>query len=333
MSDPRSITDGETSLPRRGLVDDELRPGEHHVEVSWSAMPGERGGPNQLGPYGLEGIVARGGMGSVWRGRNRLTGELRAIKVLRADFATNPDFLARFAREATFAASLHHPNVVETYDPGVDGTTAYIPMELLSGPTLDQRIRSRRSPLDEVVWILSGLCAALQVVHDRGWVHRDVKPSNVILTDPDRQDVPKLIDFGTARMAGLPGETRHGLVVGSPCYMAPEQAHGSTELDGRADQYAVGVLAYEMLTGRRPHVGGAQQVLLQLLAGQAPDPIRAVDSTIPASVARLVTRALATRPEDRFGSMTELADALWWAKEDAKLRPTTPPPGRSARSI
>lgn len=290
--------------------------------MGWSTQvaPCACGPGRALGPYTVEDLVARGGMGVVWRARSRATGELRAIKVLRPDLASNPGFIARFAREANLAASLQHPNVVRTYAPGVDAGATYIPMELLRGPTLEQRIRVRRCTLPEVVWTLTCVCSALQVIHDRGWVHRDIKPSNIVITDPSQGEVPKLVDFGTMRRASGSSETQHDLVVGSPCYMPPEQAVSPSDVDGRADQYAVGVLAYEMLTGRRPHVGRPQDVLRQLVLGSPPLPIRSADPEVHPGVARVVMRALSIRPDERFASVDEFADALWWAMDEAKQR-------------
>src|SRR5215213_10036146 len=210
-------------------------------------------GTRSVGPYDLLQPLGRGGMGVVYRALHRDLHQYRAIKVLPEQFAAEEGFVQRFKREATIAAGLRHPNIVLIYDIGQQDDYHYIVMELVEGRPLRDVIRADK-PLSiaRIIRLLRPLAEALDYAHTHGVVHRDVKPTNVIV-GPD--DKVTLLDFGIARaMEGAQQLTRAGLIVGTPEYMAPEVVTGD-QAGANADLYALGVVAYEMLTGHVPFHG------------------------------------------------------------------------------
>lgn len=270
-------------------------------------QPGET-----IGSYVVEALLAEGGMGVVYKARNRVTGQIRALKVIKGDLSRNPDFVNRFVREATIASQVKHPYLVETLEPGIDGDVIYLPMELLEGETLHARVRRERRLEPEVVaTILGPVCQAVQALHDQGLVHRDLKPMNVFLHRTARGEIPKVLDFGTARDVGDDEHTKTGMVVGSPYYMAPEQAEGSRDIDARADQYAVGVMAYQMLTGSRPYESDdTRSALAKLLRGDPYRPPRSLNASITEPMEQVIVRALSRARESRYDKIAELGTAL-----------------------
>lgn len=267
-----------------------------------------------LGPYVVESLLAEGGMGAVYRAKNRVTGQLRAIKVVRPELVEKRDFVDRFVREATIASQLRHPNLVETLEPGIDGTVIYLPMELLEGDTLSVHLkRKKRLTPAEAAEILVPVSQAVQLLHDKGVVHRDLKPMNIFITrGAGGAIVPKVIDLGTARdVDGDDEHTRTGMVVGSPFYMAPEQAEGRRDIDGRADQYALGVIAYQMITGARPYESDdTRSALAKLLRGEPYVPPSRYFPGLHPSVEAVIVRALARERDRRFARIDEFGRAL-----------------------
>ncbi|UJR85752.1 serine/threonine-protein kinase [Sandaracinus amylolyticus] len=264
-----------------------------------------------LGPYVIEAEIASGGMGVVYRARNRVTGQLRALKVVRPELGRDPDFVDRFVREATIASQLQHPNLVESHEPGIDGDTIYLPMELLEGETLASRLRrvTRFTPA-EAAAILVPIAEAVQLLNDRGLVHRDLKPGNVFLARTEAGETPKVIDLGTARDVDDDEHTRTGMVIGSPFYMAIEQAEGRRDIDARADQYALGVIAYQMLTGARPYESDdSRSALAKLLRGDPYAPPSTIAYVGP-QLERVIERALQHDRERRYPTTLELARAF-----------------------
>ncbi|HMB69915.1 MAG TPA: serine/threonine-protein kinase, partial [bacterium] len=258
--------------------------------------------------FDLERELGRGGMGVVWLGRDRRLGRQVAVKMLRDE--GDPTARERLLREARVAASVNHPNVCQVYEVGEDGGVLYIAMELLEGRSLAERMAEGALPLGECVSILAEVLAALGTIHERGLVHRDVKPSNVFLTSYGA----KLLDFGLARGddAGGLDETRQaltneGTTVGTPRYMAPEQWRGG-RVGPAADLWAAGVLLYEMLSGGPAFTGRSFGELYEAIVQREPPAL----SGGPAAVAadRVVQRALQKRPEERFPSAQAMADAV-----------------------
>ncbi|HKO49477.1 MAG TPA: protein kinase [Polyangiaceae bacterium] len=269
--------------------------------------------------YTIEALIGQGGMGCVYRAYDPRLGRRVALKVISESSAPAASTV-RLVREARAAAAFDHPNAVAIFDVGeVDGVP-YIVMELVEGRTLRRSPGDSEQPLSTRLAQLSGVARALAAAHERGLVHRDIKPENVMV----REDgMVKVLDFGIARRIGgsvgprsdsqssaLPTLTVEGVKLGTPVYMAPEQIRGD-ELDGRADQFAWGVLAYELLVGALPWRGGGD--LLAVMASILTDPVdRAAleRAGVAPAVARVVLRALQKKPEARFTSMNELRAAL-----------------------
>ncbi|HZA26815.1 MAG TPA: protein kinase [Actinomycetota bacterium] len=267
----------------------------------------EREGRRLGDRYVLESLIAAGGMAEVWRGRDDILGRRVAIKVLHDQLAKDPDVLERFRAEAVAAARLSHPGVVRVFDTGLDGETCYIVMELVEGPTLAESL-ARQGPLDpaETVRIARGILDALSHAHAAGVVHRDVKPTNVLTDD----HAVKVTDFGIAKAAFARGDlTATGKLLGTAKYLAPEQAAGSG-VDGRADLYALGIVMYEMLTGRVPFDAETDLATAMLRLTEVPDPPRALRAGIPRDLEKIVVRALSRDPDERFQSAEEMSTAL-----------------------
>jgi serine/threonine-protein kinase len=294
----------------------------------------------RLGPYELKGLLGTGGMGEVYLAEHRLLKRPCAVKLIRPEHAGDPDLLRRFEREVRATARLTHANTVAVYDYGhTDDGTFYYVMEYLPGPDLDELVR-RHGPLppSRAVHFLRQLCGALREAHAAGLVHRDVKPGNVIVcSQGGLHDVAKLLDFGLVR-APLPGRgdgrlTGAGVVLGTPDYMAPEQARGAESADARSDLYGLGALAYFLLTGQPPFRRASP---LDTLVAHARDPVpppTALRPDVPADLEAVVLRCLAKAPGDRYadaesldaalarcacaGEWTEARAASWWRPGEA----------------
>ena len=225
-----------------------------------------RGG--MLGRYRLESILGRGGMAEVFRAEDTRLGRPVAVKVILADHAADPSFVERFLREARLVASLEHPNILPVYDFGEEGGRPYLVMPFLDGGTLRDRIRLGPVPLAKASGWLTPLAGALDAAHEAGILHRDVKPANVLLGRGERVF---LADFGIAKMLEtVTGLTATGTVMGTPLYMAPEQAQGMPATPA-TDRYALAVVAYEMLAGRPPFEGESPlSVMNQHVTSPAP---------------------------------------------------------------
>jgi serine/threonine protein kinase len=265
------------------------------------------------GRYKLLQTLGDGAMGQVFVAENLSIGQKVALKVLRQELLADATFRMRFQQEAEAIAAVEHRNVARFLDLVV-GDPTFIVMEYVRGPTLAQVIQDKgRVPPLDALYIAERLCWALDAAHQRGVVHRDIKPSNVILSPDDENDVePKLIDFGLAKVAAQSAEkglTRTGQIVGTPDYMSPEQI-ANKEVDARSDVYSLGCLMFEMCVGRPPFTGGDDvQVLYQQLQVK-PDRVEDHVPDAPPEIDKLLHRALAKDPNDRFQSMREMAEAL-----------------------
>jgi eukaryotic-like serine/threonine-protein kinase len=283
------------------------------------------------GRYQLDTEIGAGGLGSVYRATQTKLARQVAVKLLHESMGASEVQRARFEREARALAALEHPNIVSILDYGVADGQPYIVTELLEGETLAERLHAGSLPLQQGLRFADELLDALAFMHEAGVVHRDLKASNVFLQRVHGGERVKLLDFGLAKTTilgpGAQGDatlTRDGTVVGTPAYMSPEQATGDV-VDARSDVYAVGVLLYQMLTGRLPFVGDAiDQVRSHLV-----EPVPALERTSPsrkldAALERLIKRAMAKKREERF----ENARAMWQALTQIQLgaHSSLPPP-------
>lgn len=273
----------------------------------------------QLGPYQIEAILGSGGMAVVYRAKNG-AGQPVALKVLFPPPGAGPEILARFEREARTAARLRHPGIVRVLDTGQSGGYAFMVMSLVEGPTLAERLAQvgalAETGAADIAWQIAD---ALDYAHGQGVVHRDVKPSNILLTETGRA---LLTDFGVAQALDDLTLTRTGYTVGTPAYMAPEQTSGEPPVDGRADLYALGVVVYQMVTGRTPFRGSTPQVLHAHVYEPPPRP-----STIaPVSTALegIILKALAKDVAQRFQTGAAMAQALANLEDQTAALPVEP---------
>ena len=265
------------------------------------------------GRYRLISFIGEGAMGEVFVAENVSIGVRVAIKFLKPELLARPQFRQRFEYEARAISAIQHPNVARFFDLAI-GDPTFLVMEFVEGPNLAEVIkREGRLQPARAAFIATRLAWALDAVHQAGIIHRDLKPSNIVLTyDPEHFEAPKLIDFGLAKLAmaaQVTPITRAGQVVGTPHYMAPEQIAGES-IDARTDVYSLGCVLYEMVTGRPPYEGGADVQLMYKQMHEPVPPIAKIAPDVPAALERVIMRALAKRPEERFASARALAHAL-----------------------
>jgi tRNA A-37 threonylcarbamoyl transferase component Bud32 len=303
--------------------------------------PGELG---RLADFRVLEVLGEGGMGLVLRAEDVRLRRQVALKVIRPERAADPAHRERFLREARAAARLHHDHVMPVHQVGEDNGVLFLAMPLLAGQTLEDRL-ARQPPLTvgEQLRIGREIALGLAAAHERGLIHRDVKPSNVWLEAraplapgggaPEGEGVRvKVLDFGLARFAeGEDMVTPAGAVVGTPAYMAPEQADGQP-LDGRSDLFGVGCILYLMATGRQPFTRGSLTATLRAVADHTPPPPRKLVPEVPPTLSDLIVRLLAKSPADRPESAAAVAAALGaigsGGDATATFRPPAPPPGR-----
>src|SRR5438477_822079 len=246
-------------------------------------------------------------MAQVYKARDNVLGRMVAVKVLREQYASDAQFVARFRREAQAAANLSHPNIVNVYDVGQDGDVYYIVMEYIAGTSLKELItRSAPLPIDQAVSIAAQILAGLEYAHRNGLIHRDIKPQNVLITP---EGGVKVTDFGIAKSVSDLGLTEAGLALGTAHYFSPEQARGERVVP-QSDIYAVGVTLFEMLTGRLPFESESAVGLAYKHIGEPPPSPRELVPAIPPRLNNIVLRALAKDPQDRFTSAAEMEKAL-----------------------
>ena len=271
---------------------------------------------DRVGRYRVEALIGEGAMADVYRAFDPGIHRTLAVKILKPEFRQNREYASRFLREAKAAGALNHPSIVTIYDVGqVDGYP-YIAMELIDGRGLNDVVRERGSlPPEEVTAIGLQLAEGLRYAHGLGVVHRDIKPSNIMLLDDGR--TLKILDFGIARMAegdtpfddGEGLKTQIGQVLGSPRYMSPEQALGR-DLDGRSDLFSVGVVLYELVTGKKAFSGVSPASLALQITQQDPPSLADAASDAPRGLQFIINKLLAKRPERRFRDGAQLAEAL-----------------------
>jgi serine/threonine-protein kinase len=264
----------------------------------------------QIGRYQLLGEVGRGAMGVVYRAQDPAIGRLIAVKTINladlTDSAERARLRDRLFREAQSAGILSHPNIVTIYDIAEENGTAYIFMEFVNGPPLEKLLADSR-PLsrETILTIFRQTAAALDYAHRKGIVHRDIKPANILVHEDGRA---KVTDFGVAKIVSQQ-MTQTGAMMGTPSYMSPEQVQGR-DIDGRADQFALGVIAYEVLTGDKPFVADYMPTLLYRIVREEPASPHRLNPTLGPAIEAALRKALAKDPGDRFASCTDFANAL-----------------------
>jgi eukaryotic-like serine/threonine-protein kinase len=289
------------------------------------------------GRYELLELVGRGGMSTVWKAHDRLLDRIVAIKVLHEQFTRDEEYVERFRREARSVAQLSHPNIVTVIDRGEEEGRQFIVFEFVEGENLKQVIeRDGRLPVGDALETALQMARALAFAHERGLVHRDVKPQNVLLGEDGQC---KMTDFGIARSVDVEGVTITGTVLGTSEYIAPEQARGQ-RVDALTDVYSLGVVLYELLTGSVPFQGENFVAIALKHVNELPPSVLERRPDAPPRVAMAVERAMAKNPADRFQSMGELCRELEAAlaeldpaSEEATMiarRPVAPPPRRRA---
>jgi serine/threonine-protein kinase len=267
-----------------------------------------------VGRYRLETMLGAGGMGTIWRAQHLVLNAPVAVKVIDRTVIPDEETLARFMREAQSAAALRSPHVVQILDYGIDGKVPFMAMELLEGENLAQRIkRQKRLTPSETFRVISHIARAISRAHEAGIVHRDLKPENVFLVKNEDEEIAKVLDFGVAKVerhALSEGtRTRTGSILGTPFYMSPEQAQGNRTVDSRSDLWAIGVIAFECLTGKRPfYSDGLGDLVLAICVRDIPLPSSI--ASVPIGFDAWWNRAVARDPEKRFQTAKELTEAL-----------------------
>lgn len=281
------------------------------------------------GKYRLEHVLGQGGMGTVWRAEHLVLRSAVAIKLIHPRASDSDAIHQRFLREAQAAAQLRSPHVVQILDYGVDDATPFIVMELLEGESLAERLRRvGRLPPADTARILVHAARALQKAHEAGIVHRDLKPDNVFLVRNADEELIKVLDFGIAKSLQVTqsadAATQTGAVLGTPHYMSPEQARGNRAVDHRTDIWALGVIAFECLTGRRPFESPVLgDLLLKICAEPAPVPSQV--ASVPPAFDAWFARCTQRDPAARFGSVAEMAEALRASIGGSSLSLPAPP--------
>jgi serine/threonine protein kinase len=273
--------------------------------------------PEKLGKYKIIEEVGRGGFAAVYKAVDTTLDRIVALKSLDPRLSGEPTFAQRFQREAKLAANLKHPNVVIIHEFGWEAGTGYMAMEFLEGRTLKEMILKEGTLTPRrIVNIVGQIASALDYAHERGLVHRDVKPSNIMVGADDHVTV---MDFGIAKAATLTGLTTTGQIFGTPEYMSPEQAKGADEPDARSDIYSLGVVVFEMLTGVVPFSGTTPLSIMVSHANKPPPRLSEINPDVPPAVEAVLLKALAKRPEGRYSQAGELSRALAEAFEAAAL--------------
>ena len=274
-------------------------------------------GQTLAGKYSIEELIKSGGMGSVYRGKHVLMDKTVAVKVLRPSLASDDAVVARFSREAKAASRISHPHAVSVTDFGeAENGVVFLVMEYLDGRTLKDIIRHEGElPLARAVEIVRQVAGALDAAHQQGVIHRDLKSDNIMLSETNGGDWAKVLDFGIAKIQELEGTRDHditapNLVIGTPQYMSPEQCAQTGPIDARSDVYSLGIILFEMLSGRVPFTGESPTVIMMKQVQDPPPSILEARPDLPAAIRGVVERALAKRPADRFQTAGELSEAL-----------------------
>lgn len=269
---------------------------------------------SQLGRYNIIGELGQGAMGTVYKAVDPLIDRIVAIKTINLSLALDEkdEYESRFYQEAKAAGRLSHPNIVTIYDVGKSGEIAYIAMEFLQGRELRDMLNDgKRMPVEQVINVVAQVAQGLAYAHEHGIVHRDVKPSNIMIV---RDGHVKITDFGIARMASAAVRTQTGMVLGSPKYMSPEQVVGKLT-DQRSDIFSLGVMLYEMLTGQAPFAGENVNAIMYQTLNSVPPPPSSLSPNVPEMLNFIVAKALAKKLEHRYQDTKEFAADLYACRD------------------
>src|SRR6266853_142175 len=259
------------------------------------------------GRYELLKLIGQGGMGAVYKARDKELDRVVALKLIRPELAKNPEVLRRFKQELILARQVTHKNVIRIFDLGQSDGIKFISMDFVEGRDLRHLLlESGKLAPQEAARIMLQICRALEAAHAEGVIHRDLKPQNIMLDANGRVYV---MDFGIARSAYLPGMTQTGALIGTPEYMSPEQAKGE-KLDERSDLFSLGVIFYELLTGKSPYPADAPLGTLRKRLQEKAKPPSEIDATVPKPLSDIVMNALEIEPEKRLSSAREMAQQL-----------------------
>jgi serine/threonine-protein kinase len=297
-------------------------------------VPDRRIGQLVDGKYHILRRLACGGMGSVYEARHAVVGRHFALKFLHEQYAHRTIMVQRFLREAQAAGSIASEHIIGVIDYGTVAGTPYLVMELVQGQDLRELLTDTpRLAVDRAVRIILDACSGLELAHERGLVHRDLKPANICITRrSDGREVAKVIDFGVAKLRDGADLSEEGTLIGTLGYMAPEQLTDQKELDARADIYALGVILYQALAGRPPHVCNRSELLYRIVSVD-PRPLCEVCPELPVGLSDVVQRALMRNKERRHASVRELADALQAYAGEPAHPALTPAPGTNRGSV
>jgi uncharacterized RDD family membrane protein YckC len=303
---PHAVSEGGTTTPALEATILSTR-----LQSSEGAAPDALVG-SRLKHFEVRRLLGRGGMGAVYLGNDTSLERPVALKVLSSEIAHDPEVVARFVREARAQARLRHPNVAQIYYIGQDASSPgaavhFFAMEFLEGPALDEVLAQRRLPWAEALEYTVAAARGLRAALAHGFIHRDVKPSNLVL---DRESGIKILDFGLVKSLHGDAElTRNGAIIGSPLYMAPEQGRGE-EVDHRADIYSLGCALYHMLTGRPPFSGPSPVGVIAMHMSDTPAKVRSLAPEVPERLQQVVERMMAKAPADRPATYDDLIAAL-----------------------
>ncbi len=302
---------------------------EGKVAPAMALIPG-----SQVGPYEMLRLIGSGGMGEVYRARDSRLGRDVAVKVLPAEFADHPERVRRFEQEARAVAALNHPNILSIYDVGEREGSPYLVTELLEGASLRETLAEGSLSVRKVIEIGAQVAEGLAAAHEKGIVHRDLKPGNIFATDDGRA---KILDFGLARLVHSEGDsvpdsraptaeqgTKPGTLLGTMGYMSPEQVKGRPA-DARSDIFSLGVVLYEMLSGRRPFAGESEAEVMTAILKDAPPPLSAEGLAIPPMLDRTVAHCLEKNPDRRFQSARDIVFALESVSSGSSISVALPP--------
>ncbi|MGF1583303.1 MAG: serine/threonine protein kinase [Gemmataceae bacterium] len=306
---PTEILPARKTVENAPTVTPAQAPGTHGPVFSLEVLDDESGLLGRIGQYEVFEVLGQGGMGIVYKAKQSNLDRIVALKVILGGLHAPAEHLKRFRVEAEAVARLHHPNIVQIYEVGEHEGHSYFSLEYVDGGTLADKIRDKPIASREAAKLVSTLASAMQVVHGHGLIHRDLKPANVLMTSENH---PKITDFGLVKQLDVQAtRTQTGAIMGTPSYMAPEQARGQASAIGPAtDIYALGAILYELLTGRPPFRAETPLDTVLQVANQEALPVRLLNPSVPRDLETICMKCLEKDPNRRYESAQQLANDL-----------------------